>query len=315
MEEAGIPDDFDIALEKREAEEARVRAEQERREIFALPPPPRHKQVERYWESRGTVPGGKRRVAPPPSPLHTEAVAGVRVESLGDGDLETVDLGSRRSRHCRRATPKPSRALQTSWRPLIFRTMCPLRGGEASMPLDAEQTPSSPIKPSLAKELGEDAISRSSSLSRPSRPPRRAARAAAVAGAASASPSQQPGGRCSAAAVHRLGRDDYGDGHAFTHRTARGRAGARPAFSHYTEAYLSDLKAYETSFGERNTWDRQLEFWQRWTASRWSRSRASRMAASSKASREHRFWNARRRSNSARGGKTSTPGLVNTGMW
>ncbi|GAC76882.1 uncharacterized conserved protein [Moesziomyces antarcticus T-34] len=262
MEEAGIPDDFDIALEKREAEEARVRAEQERREIFALPPPPRHKQVERYWESRGTVPGGKRRVAPPPSPLHTEAVAGDRVESLGDGDLETVDLVEQEKPPLPPRNAKAVESLADELDATDLQDDVPAyEAGEASMPLDAEHTPSSPIKPSLAKELGEDAISRSSSLSRPSRPPRRAARAAAVAGAASASPG--PATRTDGAALQLF--IDWDETITATDTLSliappEGEQEHGPAFSHYTEAYLSDLKAYETSFGERNTWDRQLEF-------------------------------------------------------
>ncbi|PWY98519.1 DUF500-domain-containing protein [Testicularia cyperi] len=64
MEAAGIPDEFDIAMEKKLKEEARLKAIKDREEIFALPPPPRHPTVGKYWSNRGSVPGGKRRVAP-----------------------------------------------------------------------------------------------------------------------------------------------------------------------------------------------------------------------------------------------------------
>ena len=33
-----------------------------------------------------------------------------------------------------------------------------------------------------------------------------------------------------------------------------------PAFGHYTEAYLADLSEFESSFGTRTDWERQLEF-------------------------------------------------------
>ncbi len=258
MEEAGIPDDFDIALEKREAEEARIRAEQERREIFALPPPPRHKQVDRYWESRGTVPGGKRRVAPPPSPLHTEAVVGGRVQALGEGDSETVDLGEQEKPPLPPRNAKAVESLADELETTDLQDDVPAyEAGEASMPLDTEQTPSSPIKPSLAKEFGEESMSRSSSLSRPSRPPRRAARAAAAS--ASADPTNQAE---SAALQIFIDWDETITASDTLSLIAppEGEQEHGPAFSHYTEAYLSDLKAYETSFGERSTWDRQLEF-------------------------------------------------------
>ncbi len=93
MEEAGIPDDFDIALEKKEAEERRIREAEEKREIMALPPPPKHKQVVGYWASRGTTPGGKRRVAPAPSPLHNEATEkGEEWAENEDGDEDAKEI-------------------------------------------------------------------------------------------------------------------------------------------------------------------------------------------------------------------------------
>ncbi|SPO23440.1 uncharacterized protein UTRI_02119 [Ustilago trichophora] len=93
MEEAGIPDEFDLELEKKEAEEARIRAEQEKREIMALPPPPKHKNVVGYWEKRDSVMGGKRRVAPPPpSPLNKETEVEQKEDKAEEGELELIDL-------------------------------------------------------------------------------------------------------------------------------------------------------------------------------------------------------------------------------
>ncbi|SPO22114.1 uncharacterized protein UTRI_02119_B [Ustilago trichophora] len=93
MEEAGIPDEFDLELEKKEAEEARIRAEQEKREIMALPPPPKHKNVVGYWEKRGSTVGRKRRVAPPPpSPLNKEAEVEGKEEQQAEAELELIDL-------------------------------------------------------------------------------------------------------------------------------------------------------------------------------------------------------------------------------
>ncbi len=64
MEDAGIPDEYDLEMEKQAQEEARKKAEEEKREIMALPPPPRHKKVVGYLQSREGTMGGKRRVAP-----------------------------------------------------------------------------------------------------------------------------------------------------------------------------------------------------------------------------------------------------------
>nr|CDI52783.1 conserved hypothetical protein [Melanopsichium pennsylvanicum 4] len=91
MEEAGIPDEIDLELERKVKEEAERRAIEEKKEIMALPPPPTHKKVLSYWESRGTIPGGKRRVAPAPSPLQNKAHVGGG-EKEDNEELEVVDL-------------------------------------------------------------------------------------------------------------------------------------------------------------------------------------------------------------------------------
>lgn len=265
MEAAGIPDDFDLALEAKEKEEAERRAIEEKKEIMALPPPPRHKKVAGYWENRGAVPGGKRRVAPPPSSLQQETKAVDEEEEK----MDLIDLDGPSKPPLPVRPREPFRAADSladeMEKAKLDGDVMAYEAGEASMPLDAEaepvalvvneptaETPASPVKATL---LEEESLSRASSLSRPSRPPRRGARPVTPLAATSATHSRPP---------FRLFFDwDETISASDTLSLIAPPPGTQhhgPDFSSYTEAYMSDMSDFESSFGERSNWTQQLEF-------------------------------------------------------
>lgn len=278
MEEAGIPDEFDLALEKQEREEAQRRAEEEKREIMALPPPPKHKNVVGYWQSRGTTPGGKRRVAP--SPLHLQSGAEEEEKTLdvdgeeGEGKMDLIDLDepSRPPLPPRRPPSYDEGALAEDLEGTTldtpFETAKELSAHEASASaIDGEAVtliaadpassrPSTP-KSAIPVELTQstESLSRTTSLTRPSRPPRRAA-AAATSAPRTPTTTSSPQLHLffdwdetitASDTLHLIAPPEDTQLHG-------------PPFSSYTSAYLSDLSAFESSFGERSTWDAQLEF-------------------------------------------------------
>ncbi|EPQ28262.1 uncharacterized protein PFL1_04089 [Pseudozyma flocculosa PF-1] len=101
MEEAGIPDEYDLELERQALQERLEAEKREREEIRNLPPPPKHPDVVKYWANRPR-PGANRRVPPPlspagnslsssrvasPSPLRKEAAAAA---DSGDVAMDTA---------------------------------------------------------------------------------------------------------------------------------------------------------------------------------------------------------------------------------
>ncbi|SJX62015.1 uncharacterized protein SRS1_10642 [Sporisorium reilianum f. sp. reilianum] len=268
MEEAGIPDEFDLELEKKEKEQAARRAEEEKRKIMALPPPPKHKNIVGYWQSRGTTPGGKRRVAP--SPLH--------LQSQGDGE-KTVDVGEEEGKMDLIDLDEPSKPPLPPRRAQEDALADELEGTtldnsfESAKQLDSEErgidgeavalTAADPIsaadsRPSTPKsaipiELSTDSLSRSTSLTRPSRPPRRTA--------ATTPTPRTP--TTTTPPLHLFFDWDETITASDTLALIAPPESTQlhgPPFSSYTSAYLSDLSAFEASFGVRLDWTRQLEF-------------------------------------------------------
>ncbi|TKY87320.1 hypothetical protein EX895_003997 [Sporisorium graminicola] len=284
MEEAGIPDDFDLELEKKEREEAAKRAEQEKREIMALPPPPKHKSVVGYWQSRGTTPGGKRRVAP--SPLHAESKAEEEqtVDAVGEeGKLDMIDLDEpsqpplppRRvpeAGHDTLAEELEGTTLDTPFESAKELGSSPAEDGEAVTLIGADPLPESTSRPStpvsaIPIELAQsaDSLSRSTSLTRPSRPPRRGAAAAnAPRSPTTTSPTTTPPTLPTTSPPLQLFFDWDETITASDTLSLIAPPETKqlhgPAFPSYTSAYLSDLSEYESHFGERTDWPRQLEF-------------------------------------------------------
>ncbi|EST07857.1 Ysc84 actin-binding domain protein [Kalmanozyma brasiliensis GHG001] len=308
MEDAGIPDEYDLQMEKIVQEEARLKAEQEKREIMALPPPPRHKKVVGVLQARGSTAPGKRRVAPPmqdgkpgrrvaPPPLDDGEKAEVEGDETVQADEEKMDLIDLdepekpalpvRPRHdaavysladelqrssldgtVDEAKAINSHAVTETEAPLLeepLETTKDVGMPKATAGTDGEPAPlvvahsiSEASRPSTPKtalpDLSGDTISRSSSLSRPSRPPRRAAATPTITTVAL--PSNPP----------RLRLFFDWDETITSHDTLsliappEGEQAHGTAFSSYTTAYLCDLETFESTFGTRETWDRQLEF-------------------------------------------------------
>lgn len=322
MEQAGIPDEFDLELERKAKEEAELRAAEEKKAIMALPPPPKHKNVERYWGSRGAIPGGKRRVAPlAPSPLHNEAApkgpaeveAEMEVIDLTDSGAEKPALPPRRGPEAEvdkladelDRTVLDRDALQDARNAEV--DLPAYEAGEAPIPLDTEgkstsnssasavalpagvldrsdsaafvpllvsepvtesseaspSTPSTP-KSTVPAELTEqdDSLSRSTSLTRPSRPPRRTPPNEAT----TTSPTTPASSTTTTSAEPSLRLFLDWDETITTSDTLsliappEGTQLHGPSFSHYTDAYLSDMGAFESAFGDKDTWEKQLEF-------------------------------------------------------
>lgn len=293
MEEAGIPDDFDLALEKKEKEEAKRREEEERAAVRALPPPPRHKKVVGYWESRGTTPGGKRRVAP--SPLHIESTE-EKVEGESEGKMELVDL-SEPSEYSKPALPPRRPAAVDSLADELDRTsldqgsrqqevdLPAYEAGEAFIPLDTEtkqqpavidaspepatliaSSPTTSTVPvsAVPTDLTNDSelLSRSTSLSRPSRPPRRAAAARSTAPSTPTTAATNITSTSAPALRLFFDWDETVTASDTLSLIAPPESTQLhgPSFSHYTEAYMSDLSTYSSSSAEPEDWSEQLKF-------------------------------------------------------
>lgn len=247
MEEAGIPDEFDLELERREKEEERLRAEKERKEIMALPPPPTHKQVQKYRENKGA----KRRVAPAPSPLSNEAEDGMEVVDLNEPEKPALPA--------RRIESLADELNDTN---LSGEEKDAYEAGEASMPLDdGEAEPialvvNEPITAARSSLSHDESLSRSTSLSRPSRNPRRAAASRPIT----------PLPTTSTPPLRLFFDWDETITSSDTLSLIAPPPGTQlhgPDFSHYTEAYLSDMSDFESAFGPRESWDKQLEFLER----------------------------------------------------
>ncbi|CDS82357.1 uncharacterized protein SPSC_03176 [Sporisorium scitamineum] len=277
MEEAGIPDEFDLELERKEKEEAARRAEEEKREIMALPPPPKHKNVVGYWQSRGTTPGGKRRVAP--SPLHIQSAADEEKtvdaeEEEGKMDLIDLDEPSKPPLPPRRAQGFDENTLADELEGTTLdsphepakepESHCaeeraatgidgePVTLIAAKPDTEVNSRPSTP-KSAVPIELTQstDSLSRSTSLTRPSRPPRRAAAAAGAPRTPTTTPTHLffdwDETITASDTLSLIAPPEHTQSHG-------------PPFSSYTSSYLSDLSKFESSFGERSTWTSQLEF-------------------------------------------------------
>ena len=287
MEQAGIPDDFDLALDKKEREEAARRAEEEKRQIMALPPPPKHKKVIGYWESRGTKPGGKRRVAP--SPLHIQAkseregktVAAKDEDEQDQAKMDLIDLDEPSKP---RLPPRPTQGshvdevadeLQNTTVRDSVESYNDIHAptnefdGEATtliapVATSIPSTPKSAIPANLTDSI--DSLSRSTSLTRPSRPPRR------TAGASVATP-RTPTTAATTVCSTTTSTSTPPSLHLFFDwdetitssdtlsliAPVEGTQHGEP-FAHYTKAYLSDLAKFEEAFGARDNWESQLEF-------------------------------------------------------
>ncbi|KAN0060905.1 hypothetical protein ACQY0O_006639 [Thecaphora frezii] len=103
MEEAGIPDEYDLELERQALQEKLEAERQEREEIRRLPPPPKHPYVQRYWANRSSA-GSRRRVPPSlsrsdssgshdvasPSSLRNEVLSASDEDQSADGDTSTA---------------------------------------------------------------------------------------------------------------------------------------------------------------------------------------------------------------------------------
>ncbi|CCF53051.1 hypothetical protein NDA11_005601 [Ustilago hordei] len=293
LEEAGIPDDLDLALEKKEKEEAKRREEEERAAVRALPPPPRHKKVAGYWENRGTTPGGKRRVAP--SPLHFQS-AEQKTAPEDEGKMESIDLYDPEP-------PKPALPLRRlhgvdsladelnrSTLDQVSREqgvdLPAYEAGEASIPLHSEiktqaatidassepvaliaSSPTSSVAPvsAVPTDLTNDSelLSRSSSLTRPSRPPRRAAATRSTPATPTTAATDIISSGASAPKLRLFFDWDETITSSDTLSLIAPPDSTQlhgPSFDHYTEAYMSDLSTYFSSHSEPDSWSAQLEF-------------------------------------------------------
>lgn len=298
LEQAGIPDDFDLALDKKMQEEAKLAAAREREEIFSLPPPPRHRTVDKYWSNRGANRGGKRRVAPA---HHETASSGQHSPSEPDHEaLSEINLDD---------TPKPP--LPTRPPPDAVKATEPLLAPDDGLPAYADGslavttagsrevktggtavdigTPADLIS---MDGLAEKAGSESGSLASVSPTPIDASssqghdRASAAtlggesmsrSGSLSTPPSRPPRRAATAAALKQSQMADTPsmakmivlmdwDETISAHDTLAlvapppGTQMLGPDFSSYTDAYMSDMDEYTKSFGERDTLERQMAF-------------------------------------------------------
>lgn len=314
MEDAGIPDEYDLEMEKQAQEEAKRKAEEEKREIMALPPPPRHKKVVGYLQAREGTTGGKRRVAPvlgeDGKPARRVAPAPLKEGALADGEqdhkvtsgegvigeeenMELINLDEPSK------PPLPTRPAVDSLAEELERTSLDGTVDEAKeithgsvgsvehfeeanpdpptengvdgdpVPLIVTHPVSETSQPSMPKSIvptdlaASDTVSRSSSLSRPSRPPRRVAPIPATTTSATDTNSVTTSSNSTSAPLHLFfDWDETITSHDTLSLIAPPEHEQRHGepFSSYTAAYLSDLESFEKSFGERHTWDSQLEF-------------------------------------------------------
>ncbi|PWN53519.1 DUF500-domain-containing protein [Violaceomyces palustris] len=275
MERAGIPDEDDLEIERRELQEKLEAQERERQEIRALPPPPRHPYVVKYWNLHPAP--GSRRLAPAsssgsetfaPSPLKhvtfsqvdpaevelppspdlpaqreeeqqeqrlREGAKGVDQEGdegVDEGELEQVDMHRETSDEVVGVPAIQELELSS------LRAEEVSQHGPESRSLDqASQSP-----------MGRSPI-------RPSRPPR--ARPVSAVASGCSSP-----GTPRAKVVLLLDYDETitrEDTLSLISPPPKEEGGGKP-FSHYSELYVEELTKLKERFGERESWEREMEY-------------------------------------------------------